>query len=110
MQRPPPLEDFMLKETKPNLGGGNVTGNNKHTCSYELVEHIMHLYVHVVEAKDLPGKDVATGTCDPYVEVKLGNYKGTTPHFEDNSNPKWNQVFAFSKIASIFGTFCYCEG
>ena len=92
MQSPPPLEDFSLKETKPKLGGGNVTGNNKHTCSYELVEHIMHLYVHVVEAKDLP-----TGTCDPYVEVKLGDYKGTTSHFEDNSNPKWNQVFAFSR-------------
>ncbi|KAE8665102.1 hypothetical protein F3Y22_tig00112686pilonHSYRG00019 [Hibiscus syriacus] len=35
--------------------------------------------------------------CDPYVEVKLGNYKGVTKHFEKKSNPEWNQIFAFSK-------------
>jgi C2 domain len=31
------------------------------------------------------------------VEVKLGNYKGTTRHLEKRPNPEWNQVFAFSK-------------
>lgn len=29
--------------------------------------------------------------------MKLGNYKGTTRHFEKRSNPEWNQVFAFSR-------------
>ncbi|KAJ6836332.1 FT-interacting protein 1-like [Iris pallida] len=57
---------------------------------------MQYLYVRVVKAKDLPAKDV-TGSCDPYVEVKLGNYKGTTRHFEKKTNPEWNQVFAFSK-------------
>jgi len=57
---------------------------------------MQYLYVRVVKAKELPGKDV-TGSCDPYVEVKLGNYKGVTKHFEKKSNPEWNQVFAFSK-------------
>ncbi|GFY80605.1 calcium-dependent lipid-binding (CaLB domain) plant phosphoribosyltransferase family protein [Actinidia rufa] len=91
----PPREDFALKETKPHLGGGKVTGD-KLTSTYDLVEQMQYLYVRVVKAKDLPGKDV-TGGCDPYAEVKLGNYKGTTRHFEKKSNPEWNQVFAFSK-------------
>ncbi|AAG29698.1 putative C2 domain, phosphoribosyltransferase, C2 domain superfamily [Arabidopsis thaliana] len=94
MQRPPP-EDFSLKETKPHLGGGKVTGD-KLTTTYDLVEQMQYLYVRVVKAKELPGKDL-TGSCDPYVEVKLGNYRGTTRHFEKKSNPEWNQVFAFSK-------------
>lgn len=95
MQRPQQPQDFALKETSPHLGGGGV-GGDKLACTYDLVEQMQYLYVRVVKAKDLPGKDV-TGSCDPYVEVKLGNYKGTTRHFEKKSNPEWNQVFAFSK-------------
>lgn len=95
MQRPPPPEDFSLRETNPHLGSGKVSGD-KLTSTYDLVEQMQYLYVRVVKAKDLPAKDV-TGSCDPYVEVKLGNYKGTTRHFEKKTNPEWNQVFAFSK-------------
>lgn len=91
----PPQDDFSLKETNPHLGGGKVAGD-KLTSTYDLVEQMQYLYVRVVKAKDLPSMDI-TGGCDPYVEVKLGNYKGTTRHFEKNSNPEWNQVFAFSK-------------
>ncbi|KAK9057697.1 hypothetical protein SSX86_022533 [Deinandra increscens subsp. villosa] len=94
MNRPPP-EDFSLKETKPHLGGGKTTGD-KVTSTYDLVEQMLYLYVRVVKAKDLPAKDL-TGSCDPYVEVRMGNYKGTTRHFEKNPKPEWNQVFAFSK-------------
>eukprot|EP00268_Persea_americana_P030065 TRINITY_DN2910_c0_g1_i1.p1 TRINITY_DN2910_c0_g1~~TRINITY_DN2910_c0_g1_i1.p1 ORF type:complete len:770 (-),score=121.67 TRINITY_DN2910_c0_g1_i1:329-2638(-) len=98
MQRPSP-EDFRLKETSPNLGGGGVAGD-KLTSTYDLVEQMQYLYVRVVKARDLPAKDI-TGSCDPYVEVKLGNYKGTTRHFEKNINPVWNQVFAFSQSSLI---------
>jgi len=94
MQKPP-QEDFSLKETNPHLGGGKMTGD-KLTSTYDLVEQMQYLYVRVVKAKELPSKDV-TGSCDPYVEVKLGNYKGTTRHFEKNNQPEWNQVFAFAK-------------
>ncbi|CAM8960887.1 hypothetical protein QQ045_005603 [Rhodiola kirilowii] len=94
MQRPPP-DDYSLKQTNPHIGGKKMVGD-KFTTTYDLVEQMQYLYVRVVKAKDLPGKDV-TGSCDPYVEVKLGNYKGTTRHFEKKSNPEWNQVFAFSK-------------
>ncbi|XP_073002241.1 FT-interacting protein 7 [Typha latifolia] len=95
MQRPLRPEEFSLKETSPHLGGGGLAGD-KLTTTYDLVEQMEYLYVRVVKAKDLPAKDV-TGSCDPYAEVKLGNYKGTTRHFEKKSNPEWNQVFAFSK-------------
>ncbi|PHT71365.1 Protein QUIRKY [Capsicum annuum] len=94
MQRPP-QEDFSLKETKPHLGGGKVSGD-KLTSTYDLVEQMQYLYVRVVKAKDLPGKDV-TGSLDPYVEFRLGNYRATTRHFEKKSNPEWSQIFAFSK-------------
>ncbi|XP_027343650.1 FT-interacting protein 7-like [Abrus precatorius] len=95
MQKPLEPLDFALKETSPNIGAGAVA-RNKLSCTYDLVEQMQYLYVRVVKAKDLPGKDV-TGSVDPYVEVKLGNYKGLTKHFQKKSNPEWNQVFAFSK-------------
>nr|GEY08305.1 FT-interacting protein 1-like [Tanacetum cinerariifolium] len=95
MGRPPPQDDFSLKETKPHLGGSKITGD-KLTSTYDLVEQMQYLYVRVVKAKDLPAKDL-TGSCDPYVEVRMGNYKGTTRHFDKNTHPEWNQVFSFSK-------------
>lgn len=87
--------DYSLKETNPQLGAMGVH-RDKLTSTYDLVEQMLYLYVRVVKARDLPTMDI-TGSCDPYVEVKLGNYKGTTKHFEKESNPEWNQVFAFSK-------------
>ncbi|KAG0459121.1 hypothetical protein HPP92_022249 [Vanilla planifolia] len=93
-----PLE-FQLKETRPNLGGGQVIGgrvipSEKPSSTYDLVEKVEYLFVRVVKARDLPNKDI-TGRLDPYVEVRLGNYKGTTKHFEKKQNPEWDEVFAF---------------
>ncbi|KAK9673691.1 hypothetical protein RND81_12G183700 [Saponaria officinalis] len=87
--------EFALKETSPAIAGAGVAGH-KLSSTYDLVEQMQYLYVRVVKANELPSKDL-TGSCDPYVEVKLGNYKGTTRHFEKNTKPEWNQVFAFSK-------------
>ncbi|KAK1281773.1 hypothetical protein QJS10_CPB22g01448 [Acorus calamus] len=112
-------EEFKLKDMHPNLGerwpaggaassGGGVTGRtggvverwfsgaDKMTSTYDLVEQMYYLYVRVVKAKDLPPSAI-TGSIDPYVEVKLGNYRGTTKHFDKKANPEWNQVFCFSK-------------
>ncbi|CAN1230286.1 FT-interacting protein 3 [Linum perenne] len=55
-----------------------------------------YLYVRVVKAHDLPHKDI-TGGLDPYVEVRVGNYRGRTQYFEKKQNPEWNEVFAFAK-------------
>ncbi|KAF7818977.1 FT-interacting protein 1 [Senna tora] len=104
--KPKEQDDYKLKDTKPELGekwphGGQRGGSGwisseRATSTYDLVEQMFYLYVRVVKAKDLPPNPV-TGNCDPYVEVKVGNYKGKTRHFEKKSNPEWKQVFAFSK-------------
>jgi hypothetical protein len=103
---PKQQEDYKLKDMKPKLGerwphgglrgGGGWISSERATSTYDLVEQMFYLYVRVVKAKDFPTNPV-TGSCDPYIEVKLGNYKGTTRHFEKKTNPEWNQVFAFSK-------------
>ncbi|CAL5211051.1 unnamed protein product [Lathyrus oleraceus] len=100
-------EDYDLKETKPQIGekwpsggayGGRkwMSGAERSTTTHDLVEQMFYLYVRVVKAKDLPPGTI-TSSCDPYVEVKLGNYRGRTKHLEKKLNPEWNQVFAFSK-------------
>ncbi|KAI5601489.1 hypothetical protein BDE02_01G094900 [Populus trichocarpa] len=93
--------DYALKETSPFLGGGRVVGGrvihgDKTASTYDLVERMYFLYVRVVKARDLPAMDV-TGSLDPFVEVRIGNYRGITKHFEKKQNPEWNQVFAFSR-------------
>ncbi|CAH9105602.1 unnamed protein product [Cuscuta epithymum] len=99
-------DDYKAKETKPQLGerwphggirgGGGWLTSDRVTSTYDLVEQMHFLYVRVVKARDLPLNPVTT-SCDPYVQVRLGNYKGKTKHFEKRANPEWNQVFAFSK-------------
>ncbi|CAK9328856.1 unnamed protein product [Citrullus colocynthis] len=93
--------DYSIRETNPYLGGGTVVGGrlalrDRPTNTYDLVEKMHYLFVRVVKARDLPTKDL-TGGLDPYVEVKLGNFKGTTKHYEKNSSPEWNEVFAFAR-------------
>lgn len=108
-------EDFQLKDTNPLLGeqwpkgaagparpavGGGIAGwlgMDKPSSTYDLVEQMFFLYVRVVKAKDLPLNPITGAPMDPYVEVKLGNYKGTTKHYDRRANPEWDQVFAFSK-------------
>lgn len=99
-------DEYKLKDTKPQLGerwpggakgGGWLYGiGDRPTSTYDLVEQMYYLYVRVEKAKDLPVNAI-TGSIDPYVEVKLGNYKGKTRHFEKKTNPEWKQVFAFAK-------------
>lgn len=98
MQMPRQNPEFQLVETSPPLAARQryKVGGNKITSTYDMVEQMQYLYVNVVKARDLPVMDVS-GSLDPYVEVKLGNYKGVTKHLEKNQNPVWNQIFAFSK-------------
>ncbi|KAI3414983.1 uncharacterized protein J3R85_015556, partial [Psidium guajava] len=99
-------DDYKVKDAHPELGeqwlnsgssdGRGWMSSERFTSTYDLVEQMFYLYIRVVKAKDLPPSSIP-GSCDPYVEVKLGNYKGRTRHFEKKMNPEWNQVFAFSK-------------
>ncbi|KAL1539983.1 Multiple C2 and transmembrane domain-containing protein 2 [Salvia divinorum] len=90
--------DFEVKEASlhlgeqwPNNGGRMWMSGERMAATLDLVEQMHYLYVRVVKARDL------AATSDPYVEVKLGNYKGRTRHLERRTSPEWNQVFAFSK-------------
>ncbi|KAF3449988.1 hypothetical protein FNV43_RR06067 [Rhamnella rubrinervis] len=105
-----PREDFSLKETSPNISSRRRASSGPITA-FDLVENMHYLYVRVVKARNLKetsttsttakknGKTNATPTTpaiDPYVELRIGNFKGTTQHLEGTTNPEWNQVFAFS--------------
>ncbi|XP_042441988.1 FT-interacting protein 1-like [Zingiber officinale] len=106
--QPSPSKEYILKDSSSLLGerrpydrsegwiGLRGGGRDKLTSTYDLVEQMQYLYVRVVKAKDLPNNPIS-GSCDPYVEVKLGNCKGATKHFDKRSSPEWNQVFSFSK-------------
>lgn len=97
MQMPKTNPEFLLVETSPPVAARlRYRGGDKTASTYDLVEEMHYLYVNVVKARDLPVMDVS-GSLDPYVEVKLGNYKGITKHLEKNQNPVWKQIFAFSK-------------
>ncbi|KAJ8769924.1 hypothetical protein K2173_009006 [Erythroxylum novogranatense] len=97
MNIPKQNPEFVLVETSPPVAARlRYRGGDKTASTYDLVEQMHFLFVNVVKARDLPVMDVS-GSLDPYVEVKLGNYKGRTKHLEKNQNPVWHQIFAFSK-------------
>lgn len=55
------------------------------------------IYVTVVEAKDLVGKD-RSGRSDPYVKLQYGKVVKRTKAVQNTENPVWNQVFEFDEI------------
>ncbi|KAK9095844.1 hypothetical protein Sjap_021341 [Stephania japonica] len=92
----PVQQEFGLIETRPPIAARlRYKTGHKISTTFDLVEPMYYLYVKVLKARNLPVMDV-TGSLDPYVEVKLGNYKAVTRHFEKNQNPVWNHIFAFS--------------
>ncbi|KAI4312051.1 hypothetical protein MLD38_036907 [Melastoma candidum] len=60
----------------------------------------MALIAVIDAAKELSERDVS-GSCDPYVEVKLGNYKGFTKHFEKKTRPKVEVVLAGNTLGVL---------
>eukprot|EP00249_Psilotum_nudum_P024004 c29055_g2_i1 orf=610-3447(+) len=85
--------DFSLRETNPHLGSQSW----EKASTYDLVEQMEYLFVRVVKARNLTAKDLAIGSSDPYVNVKVGNHLAKTRVFEKSVNPEWNEVFAFGK-------------
>ncbi|KAM0893894.1 hypothetical protein ACQ4PT_024802 [Festuca glaucescens] len=111
MPQPQPQPQPQVREQWPAGGGGGSStrargggagwmglgsGDRPLASAYDLVERMHYLYVRVVKARGIPVGAV-TGGCSPYVEVRLGNYRGTTRHHEGKASPEWNQVFAFSR-------------
>ncbi|OMP06693.1 C2 calcium-dependent membrane targeting [Corchorus olitorius] len=89
-------EDFSVKDINLKIGGRVSGANQNLTSSYDLVEQMQFLFVRIVKARDLPLHPYS-GFCDPYVEVKIGNYLGTTMYFDRKPNLEWNQVFALTR-------------
>ncbi|CAK8538980.1 unnamed protein product [Lathyrus sativus] len=87
--------DFSLKVISPNIGANNITGNGGITTESDLVEINLFLFVKIVRARNL----FVHGHYNfaPYVEVKAGDFQGTTLCFRGNSDPGWNQVFALDQ-------------
>ncbi|XP_078441416.1 FT-interacting protein 7-like [Wolffia australiana] len=86
-----------LVETRPSVAARlGFRGADRIASTFDLVEQMHYLYVSVVKARGLAGKE-GGAVADSYVEVKLGNYRGLTRVVEKSSSPVWSQVFAFSK-------------
>ena len=83
--------EFVPKKTSTTLNAGIPVEEDKLTRRYDPVEQMEYLCVRIVRARDLPGIPAPTA-CDPYVELKIGNYFFRKPPFS-----VWNQVFAFEK-------------
>ncbi|OMO53413.1 C2 calcium-dependent membrane targeting [Corchorus capsularis] len=89
-------EDFSVKNINPKIGGRASGANQNLTSSYDLVEQMQFLFVRIVKARDLPLHPYS-GLCDPYVEVRVGNYVGTTMYLDRKPDLEWNQVFALTR-------------
>lgn len=86
-----PENDFFVKETNPDLG--KAVDHKQH---FDLVEGMMYLFVRVVRARGLLGKDT-TGLSDPYCKITVGPVKTVTRVFKRSLNPEWNEVFAVGR-------------
>ncbi|KAH0795226.1 C2 domain containing protein [Histomonas meleagridis] len=57
----------------------------------------MLLHVKVIEAKDLPVVD-ASGSCDGYCALRIGDQKAKTRTIENSLTPKWRNDFHFKVV------------
>lgn len=88
-----------VKEFKPSLRGPVDAAPKEFKPTFEhgkIVEHMAYVFVHVVKARDLPSEN-ARGRLDRYVQVKAGDYSGTTECMDMEQNAEWNATFAFSQ-------------
>lgn len=86
-----PESDFTVKETNPDLG--KAVDYKQH---YDLVEEMTYLFIRVVRARNLMGKD-NNGLSDPYVRIAVGPVRTETKIIRFTLDPEWNQVFAIGR-------------
>ncbi|CAK9238618.1 unnamed protein product [Sphagnum troendelagicum] len=93
-----PEADFTVKETNPDLG--KAVDYKQH---YDLVEQMSYMFVRVVRARGLMGKDEGLKS-DPYVRLTVGAVKTESKIIKNELNPEWNQIFAVGKDKIQGGT------
>ncbi|CAN6479695.1 unnamed protein product [Victoria cruziana] len=64
----------------------------------------MKLAVRVIEARDLPAKDL-NGFSDPYAKVQIGRHRNRTKVVKKNLNPSWDEEFRF-KVDDLNEEIC----
>ncbi|XP_061360529.1 FT-interacting protein 4-like [Gastrolobium bilobum] len=79
--------DSKLKDISPSIGANMITG------ATDLIEINSFFYVRIVRARYLFVRN-GPNHCDPYVEVRVGRFQGTTPCIRSSIDPVWNHVFA----------------
>ncbi|RWR91819.1 FT-interacting protein 1 [Cinnamomum micranthum f. kanehirae] len=96
--------DYTVKEISPYLGRGQVVRGgfmrlaDKPASTFDLEKQMQYLFVRVVKARLLPAMKEIPWRLDPFVEVRVGNYRRTTKHFDkQQQDPVWNEVFAFPR-------------
>ncbi|XP_010543299.1 PREDICTED: FT-interacting protein 1-like [Tarenaya hassleriana] len=86
-------DDFSCKKIFPKIGGGRANSTkDKLTSSFDLVEEMHFLYIEINRVINCPA-----GTCSPFVELTLGNYRASTRTLPTGPDMEWNQAFAFDK-------------
>ncbi|KAH7307632.1 hypothetical protein KP509_22G069500 [Ceratopteris richardii] len=84
------VTDFDVKATVSTRRQNDVA------LRHDLVTEMKYLFIKVEMARGLAIRD-ATGSSDPFVEVKVGNVKVETAVISQNLNPVWREVFAIAE-------------
>jgi len=107
---------FEIKLKKPSNGLGMLNGRGDagsinalvhimdKAGSSEIIDRVMKIQnkdmivrLHIIDARSLPATDTLSGSCDPYVQVKLGKQKQGDRNLvvRENQSPDFYQTFQF---------------
>uniref|UniRef100_A0A7C9EPD9 C2 domain-containing protein n=1 Tax=Opuntia streptacantha TaxID=393608 RepID=A0A7C9EPD9_OPUST len=92
------LKEWQFADGSHTIGLRVGSQPSLHGMSNSLSKTGRKIYVTVVEAKDLAGKD-RSGKSEPYVKLQYGKVTQRTRAVPQSLDPVWNQVFEFDEIA-----------
>ncbi|KAE9586243.1 hypothetical protein Lal_00000951 [Lupinus albus] len=92
------IDESKLKETSINIiNAGQPSEGDKLTMKHDLIEQMQFLFVRVVRGRSIIMPN--NNSNNIFVEIIIGNTKGTTRFFDDENKPylEWDHVFAVEK-------------
>lgn len=90
----PELFQPILREYSP-------AANEEFLKKYSRDDYKLEIFIITVEikhAKNLPKKDMLTGSSDPYCKLIAGDQTFQTQVINNNLNPEWNETFKFKSF------------